>query len=208
MKNIKYLISSLLFLLLGSLAIEAQNSKQNNHIFSVGIENTRFVYGQYIYKQHLITKLDISVYSEKLGFQYARGTIGYQRSFAMVNLRGEYIFGSSFNRSYYNTGAMIAADALFAKRLILNAKISPWYDSGYGYTTCYEAKIGCKITDHIDINAGYTNIPEYRMAENRIIAGFDFHVSKLYVAPYLSIGTKSNQGGKNIRILMGFGYEF
>ena len=186
----------------------AQELEPQEHAFSVGIENTRHIYGQFTLKEHYTAKLNVSAYSEKIGYQYARATVGYKTSISMLNVAGECFFGSTLNGYYYNTGAIVSADAIFVKRLLLDAKIAPWYDSGYGYTTCYEAKIGCKITKSINIKVGYTNMPEYRMSEQRILAGFDFDVAQLSVYPYLSIGTKSGDGGKNIRVNFGFSYRF
>ena len=186
----------------------AQQIQGKVHSAEVGIENTRLVYGQYTFKNHYFAKLNVSVYSEKLGFQYTRGTLGYTTNVAWLNLSGGYFLGTAFNGSYYNTGLALEADARILKRLLVDAKFIPWYDSGYGYNTCYEAKIGCRIIDNIDVNVGYTTIPEYRMSENRILAGFDFRVSNLYVSPYLSIGTKAIDGGKNVRVVFGFGYKF
>lgn len=182
--------------------------QNKDHSIEVGIENTRLVYGQYIFRNHYFAKLNVSVYSEKLGFQYTRGTLGYRTSVSCLNLSGGCFVGTAFNRSYYNAGLALEADAKILKRLLIDAKAVPWYDSGYGYTTCFEAKIGCRIIDNIDVNVGYTSIPEYRMSENRILAGFDFRSSNLYVSPYLSIGTKAIDGGKNIRVVFGFGYKF
>lgn len=176
--------------------------------FAVGIENNRLFWGEYIYKDHFTARLNVSAYSEKLGYQYVRGTIGYRTGLKMFNLQGSLFYGSALNRSYYNLGATIAVGTCLVDRLLLDAKLAPWYDSGYNYKTCWEAKVGCKLTKHIDIKAGYTTLPEYRMSENRILAGFDFHTRYLYVTPYLSIGTKSKDGGKNIRVLIGFGYTF
>lgn len=176
--------------------------------FSVGIENNRLIFGEYTYKNHFTGRLNVSVYSEKLGFQYIRASIGYKTAIKMLDISGNLFYGSAFNGSYYNSGARIDANATFFKRLLVDATLAPWYDSGYKYTTCWEAKIGCKITRHIDIKVGYTTIPEYRMSEDRILAGFDFHTKYLYVRPYVSIGTQSADGGKNIRVLLGFGYHF
>ena len=205
-----HLRSSLLFILifLGITVSKAQQKDIKTSQFAVGIENTRLVYGQYTYKNHLIAKLNVSVYSEPLVYQYLRASIGYKTRFKNFGIHGEYFFGSAFNGKYYNTGARIKADATLIKRLLLEASFVPWYDSGYGYKTCFDAKIGCKITDHIDIKAGYTTIPEYRMSEKRILGGFDFHVEHLYVAPYLSLGTNSGSGGKNLRVIFNFGYTF
>lgn len=175
---------------------------------SVGIENTRLVYGKYTYKDHYSAKLNVSVYSEKIQFQYLRGTLGYDTQVKNCHLGAEVFFGSSLNRFYYNAALNLSADFLLFNRLLLEADVAPWYDSGYGYKTCYQAMAGCRITDHIDVKVGYSTLPEYRMAEGRIRAGFDFHVSRLYVAPYVSIGPRAEDGGKNVRVVFGFGYQF
>ncbi|MDE6269558.1 MAG: hypothetical protein K2M12_01720, partial [Muribaculaceae bacterium] len=160
------------------------------------------------YKDHYTAKLNVSVYSEKFGFQYARGTVGYRTKVSAVTLCGEYFFGSAFNGFYYNTGAVLSADASLGGWFLADACVAPWYDSGYGYTTCFEARIGARITEEIAVKVGYTTIPEFRMSENRILAGVDFRVSRLSVSPCLSIGTKAADGGKNIRILFDFAYRF
>lgn len=176
--------------------------------FAVGIDNTRLIYGKYTYKKHLSVKLNVSAYSEKISFQYVRGTVGYKSSVKCLNIEGSCFFGSALNRFYYNTGAKVTADIILAKRLLIDSSLLFWYDSGFGYKTCWEGRIGCKITDHINIRLGYTTIPEYRMPENRLIGSFDFYVSNLYVSPYITAGAKSSDGGKNIRVGFGFGYQF
>lgn len=186
----------------------AEENTINPSKFSVGIENNRLIFGQYTYKNHFIAKLNVSAYSEKLSYQYLRATIGYKTRLNLLNLEGNYFFGSAFNGSYYNTGVLLNAKAKFVKRLLVGATIAPWYDSGYKYTTCWNAELGCVITKHIDIKVGYTTLPEYRMSENRIIGRFDFHVKNLNVSPALSIGAKAKDGGKNIRVVLGFEYTF
>ena len=61
---------------------------------SVGIENTRLVYGKYTYKDHYSAKLNVSVYSEKIQFQYLRGTLGYDTQVKNCHLGAEVFFGS------------------------------------------------------------------------------------------------------------------
>ena len=208
MKNIYLPLLFLIFTIFTIQSSRAEESKPDTSKFSVGIENNRLVFGEYTYKKHFTARLNVSVYSEKLGYQYVRAALGYKTSFKMLAVSGKLFYGSAFNGSYYNLGARIDANATFFKRLLVDATLTPWYDSGFKYKTCWEAKIGCKITRHINIKAGYTTIPEYRMSEDRIIAGFDFHTQHIYVLPYISIGAKSSDGGKNIRVLMGFGYNF
>lgn len=207
MKHIRHILF-ICFICIFSNSALPQEQISKTSMFEVGIENTRLLYGKYTYKNFLSAKLNVSVYSEKFGFQYIRGTIGYFTKIKNFNLSGEYFFGSAFNGNYFNTAVQLKADAVFVKRLLIDARLLPWYDSGFGYTTTFEARIGCKITDKIDIKAGYTTVPEYRMSEKRIIGGFDFHVEHLNVSPYISFGRSADTGGNNIRLLFDFGYKF
>lgn len=210
MNNALKLISCVILLFLTHNNGRSQEISQATPVsqFAIGIDNTRLIYGKYTYKQHLSAKLNVSAYSEKISFQYMRGTIGYKTSIKCFNIEGSYFFGSTLNRFYYNTGANFAGDIILAKRLLIDATLSLWYDSGFGYKTCWQGRIGCRITDHINIRLGYTTIPEYRMSENRLVGGFDFYVSNLYVSPYITVGTKASDGGKNLRVCFGFGYQF
>lgn len=204
----KRIFNIILFLILSLVSVSLSAKEIKVSKFAAGIENTRLLFGQYTYKNHYTAKLNCSVYSEKFGYQYMRGTIGYQTKIKFLNLTGDFFFGSAFNRTYYNTGANIIAEAVLFKRLLIDANLTPWYDSGFGYKTCWQAKLGCKITPNINVKIGYSTIPEYRMSENRILGGFDFEVSHLSVSPYISIGNDSSSGGRNIRLLFSFRYDF
>lgn len=175
---------------------------------SVGIRNNRFVNVAFLYKEHYSVKLEQSVFSESLGLQYLRGYAGYQTTISHVDLKGSAYFGCTYNRMYYSAG--ISADVRYSpvKVLLIDARIMPHYDSGFGYTTCYYGGAGCRLTRNIDILAGYTNIPEYRMPEKRLNVGFDFHVGNLKVAPRLSLNVSSNSGPKSLRPLIDFEYSF
>ena len=189
-----------LFLFIGIFTSKAQ--------FSVGIENTRLVYGQFTLKKHYFTKINVSVYSENISSQYARLSLGYLNEFKMFKFNGQFQYGSTFNGSYYTLGAHLEVDALFVKRLLLNGILKPWYDSGFGYKTCFQITAGSVITNNINIFAGYTTIPEYRMSESRVLAGLDFHVNKLQVIPAISFGTNKTNGGRRPHINFAFNYQF
>ena len=89
-----------IFLICGLKSSEAQDCfGSNNSQFSLGIENTRLVYGEYTYKNQFIARLNVSVYSEKLAYQYIRGSVGYKTSLGALDLKGLYFFGSTFNGS-------------------------------------------------------------------------------------------------------------
>ncbi|MCH5215467.1 MAG: hypothetical protein J1F10_00895, partial [Muribaculaceae bacterium] len=170
MKSILKFLVFAFFLYIPSV-VNAEEESYYPNKFSLGIENNRLIFGQYTYKDHFTAKLNVSAYSEKLSFQYARATLGYKTSLNLFLLEGKYFFGSAFNGSYYNTGVILNARAKLVRRLLVGATIAPWFDSGYKYNTCWNAEVGCVITRHIDIKLGYTTLPEYRMSENRIIGG-------------------------------------
>lgn len=175
---------------------------------SVGIRNNRFINVSYLYKDHYSIKLEQSVFSESFGLQYMRGYVGYQTALGDFQLKGSAYFGATFNRLYFSTGT--SADVRFrpSQWLIVDARLTPHYDSGFGYTTCYYGGIGCGITKQIDILAAFTNIPEYRMPEKRFNIGFDFHVKNLKVIPRLSLNISRNSGPKSLRPLIDLEYTF
>lgn len=176
---------------------------------NIGLHNTRYAFLGYKFKDHYSAAVHVSVFSEKLGFQYAMGSFSYNNTIRHLSYEGKAYFGSAFNRSYYNGGAAANLSYDIITRLSVRATLNPHYDSGYGYKTCYKAGIGVMITPDIDIFGNYTTIPEYRMSEKRIHVGADFHVKNLNVTPVLSIGTTAaGSGSKNIRVLMSFAYSF
>ncbi len=201
MKNLKYFLPLLLFFL---------TSLSSYSKVGVGVKNNRYIYGELMFKDHYALGLNVSVFSEKIGFQYAKAYFGYRNSIIKnldYTVSGE--FGSALNGSYYSGGAKAGITYTAFKRLFIDAVINPHYDSGYGYKTCFSAGPGVIITNEIDFFVKYTTIPEYRMSEERLHIGFDFKVKKLSVTPILSVGTSAqNGGGKNFRILMSFNYIF
>lgn len=176
--------------------------------FAVGIRDNRFVYGEYTYKGHYQARIEESVFSEKMGYQYLRGYLGYLGNNYGIKYSVEGYFGSAYNRSYYSGGARAEVGYTFFNRLLTDVKLNPHYDSGFGYKTCFETEAGVVITRNIDVLISYTTIPEYRMSENRVHLGFDFHIKGLSVKPQLSLATDGASKAKNLRMLLGFKYSF
>ena len=175
---------------------------------SVGIRNNRFINIQFLYKDHYSVKLEQSVFAESFGLQYMRGYAAYRTSIKNFDLKGSAYFGATFNRLYYSTGFYADIRYRPIRLLIFDGRLNPHYDSGYGYTTCYYGGLGFRMTKNIDILLGYTNIPEYRMPEERMNLGFDFHVKNLRVVPRLSLNVSSNSGPKSLRPIIDFEYTF
>lgn len=175
---------------------------------SVGVRDNRHIFGEYLLKGKYQFRLEQSVYSEKIGFQSLRADVGYTSSIAGLRYYGGAYFGSVYNRSYCIAGANINLEYTFFDRLIINGRLNPHYDSTVKYKTCFLAGAGIIITKHIDFLAAYSTIPEYRMSENRIRAGFSFQVSNLEVQPIVSVSVKGNDKAKTIRTLFCFKYSF
>lgn len=175
---------------------------------SVGIRNNRFLNVAYLYETHYSVKLEQSVFAESFGLQYMRGYIAYQTTLGDLFIKGSAYFGSTFNRLYYSTGSSVDVRYRPHRLFIIDGILNPHYDSGDGYTTCYYGGFGCGISSNIDFLIGYTNIPEYRMPENRFNFGFDFHVKNLKVIPKLSLNIARNSGPKSLRPIIDFEYTF
>lgn len=176
--------------------------------FGVGMRDNRFVYGDFTFKNHYEVKLEQSVFSEKLGYQHLRGYLGYKGDSRNFDYSARAYFGSTYNGSYHDYGVLAELKYTFIDRIMIEGKLNPHYDSGCDYETCFYAGAGVVITKNIDVHAGYTTIPEYRMSEKRLYAGFDFHVGSLSATPAVSIAVSDAEKGKTTRVLMGFRYQF
>lgn len=176
--------------------------------FGVGVRDSRFIYGDFTFRRHWTVKLEESVFPEKIGLQYLRAYAGYKGDWKSLDYDAQAYFGACYNGNYHSYGLLASARYTLFDRVMIDGKINPHYDSGYGYKTCFYAGAGVKITKNIDVLAGYTTIPEYRMSEKRVHAGFDFHVNRLSVQPMLSIETSGDRNAKTLRTLVGFRYQF
>lgn len=176
--------------------------------FSVGLRDTRYIYGQYTLHQHFFGRIEQSIYSESIGYQYMRGYLGYKTHVRNWGLMANGYFGSIFNRNYHSEGAMLSAKYSFLKRLFLEGTINPHHDSGYGYKTCFNAYGGVGIIKTLDFIAGYSTIPEYRMSEKRVRVGFDFHSGNLNVSPLVSFATTGASKANRLRVMVSFNYNF
>lgn len=175
---------------------------------SAGIRDSRYVYGTYSLNSGLKFTLEHSLYSEKPGFQRIGAAIGYGSVLpAGFDWRANIFGATTWNRNYQ----VASADASLGyhySRMGLHATINPRYDSGLHYMTCWQAGVSVKITAPIAFVADYTTIPEYRMSERRIAAGFRFCDNALSVTPRLSFSADDNTAFKNIRVLISMNYDF
>lgn len=172
----------------------------------LGLRDSRYVNINYRYRDCWTAKLEQSVYSEKMGYQYFRIYAGYERTLGIFTVKAEPYFGMTYNNSYSNEGIAIGGSANPLKWLAADAAIIPHHDSGMGYTTCYNAGIDFRCTSQISVTAALTNRPEYREAERRVRGGLRFAVENLWVHPELSIPTEGY--AKNVRVLVSMGYHF
>lgn len=190
------------------LSLLVLTSIDSNAQFGVGIRDNRYIYGDFCFLNHWVIKLEQSVYSEKIGYQYVRGYCGYKGQLQNFSYKVQAYFGSPYNRAYYSTGALVDGSYTLINRIKVNATLNPHYDSSAGYKTCFYVGAGVRIIKDIDILAGYTTIPTYREPEKRILAGFDFHIANMSVKPQISIAAGGNTKAKSLRPIVSFHYQF
>lgn len=192
-------ILTTIFALTAAMSLSAQ--------FTIGVRDTRYPFLKYRFLKHFDAKVEHSVYSEKWKYQYVRLYLGADYSVSKFTFRAEPYFGTTYGDVYYSTGAYVGATARPIDIIGLEAAVVPHYDSGLGYTTCYNFRAGVNIIPQLAVQVGFTNRPEYRLPERRLRAGLHFEVGKLNVTPELSIPVSSEEG-KNVRVLMSMAYTF
>lgn len=191
---------SCIFAILSILAVKAQ--------FSVGIHDSRYVYGTYSPVDNLDLTLQHSLYSEKFAFQRIELAAGYGMPFASMFHWHTGIYGATtWNGNYQVVGAH-ASLSFDYRRIGISGRIQPIYDSGLKYMTTYAFSARAKIISNIDLLAAYTTIPEFRESEKRLRGGFEFKVNRLKVSPQLSFSLEQSSRFKNMRVLMSMNYDF
>lgn len=193
-------IAILLLIVLTCIGAKAQ--------WSVGMRDNRYIFGSYTLKNHYTFKLEQSLISEKVGFQYIRAYVGYKGELSNFKYDANVFGGTAWNRTYQTLGARVHGRYVIAKRIIADASLMPYYETGYKYTTCYGIAAGVILTKNIDILAGYTNEPVYRKAERYAYGAFDFHVGNLSVKPTLAYLNEGAISGKCLRATISFDYTF
>lgn len=198
--NFKKKIITLVIALMTVMSVSAQ--------FSAGIKDCRYVYGTYKLKSGVKFLIEHSLYSEKLGFQRIGVGVGYGTSIPYGFDWHANAFGATtWNRNYQVVSADLTLGYHY-RRIGLYATINPRYDSGLHYKTCWQAGASVKIIEPISFLMDYTTIPEYRVSERRVAAGFSFKGNSLSVTPKLSVSADKNTFLKNIRVLISMNYDF
>jgi hypothetical protein len=175
---------------------------------SLGLRDTRYVYADYEFKNHIDVKLEHSIYSEKFNFQLLKLYAGYNNQFKALSYGADAFYGRTYKGSYYTIGAHVYGEYSIIPVFAIKATIVPIYDSGFDYKTCFEVQPKVALTKEISVHAAYTTIPEYREFENRMRGGFTFKSGKLSATPAISIPVSGNNKYKSIRVLASMAYTF
>lgn len=189
-----------IFILISAFSSSAQ--------VAIGLHNTRFADISYTLKNHYTFQLSHSLYSEKPAFQEIRFTFGYRNSYQSLQYHGAVYGASTWNGDYQIAGARIGARYTLATRFHFLATLNPHYDTGYGYRTCFAAGASVNFIRPVALRLQYTTIPDYRLSEKRLHAGFDAKVGALSVSPILSIPLEGSSQLSKFRVLVSCAYSF
>lgn len=191
-----------LFLLLlaitGSLSLSGQTLK-------LGLRDNQYGYAAYRFENNFSIKLEHSLFTERIGYQYVKVFVGYEANLKPVKISFEPYYGRTYNGSFYNLGGLISCTYPVTDILQLKGVVNPNYDSKFKYETCFGIEGQAKLLKDIAFVAEFTNVPEYRMKEDRVKLGLLFKVDQLWVKPCISLETK---GAKTTRVLTSFEYTF
>jgi len=204
----------LLFMLMAVLV-------KSNAQISVGFRNSHFASVQYTFANHTAVAVEQSLFAEKLQCQHIRlyGIYPPLQLTSRINLSGEAYFGTTYNGSYQDMGAVVTANAnIFhgnnekaTGRTNIYASVNPHYDTTLKYKTCFAAGFETHLCRSISFVSEYTTIPEYRQSEQRLRCGFRFFImsqnyGSLSVQPLVSIPLEELP--QNSRFHVNFTYTF
>ncbi len=191
------------------LCLSAGNTRaESSSEFSVGLRNTRYIYGGYKFCDNFKVEINHSLFSEKIGYQAVGAKFGYSRTLSKFDLGASVSGSTAWNGSYGTVSGAVDLRYTPLNVLSFGGTLSPWYDSGYGYKTCFSIGASVNITSQINVMARYTTIPDDRRAERRVRVGFGFKVKNLYVEPNVSVPVSGSEKFKNMRVLINLNYRF
>lgn len=169
---------------------------RNNEYVSIGFQASSWSVG-----------LENTLWAHSLKEQYIRATGGYRQDTGLwgVHFSADAFAGVNYAGRYWDGSVKAALDKSLG-RVCFGAGVMALYDSELGYNTCYTVHAACRIIQEASLVLDFTNIPEYRMPEHRIVPGLLFRARKLWVRPELSIPLNDNI--QFTRVLLSFRYDF
>ena len=173
---------------------------------AVGLRDNRYGFISYTHQEHWLLKLEHSIYAEKFSFQKIRLAIGYQHRHDNFIWGVSPYFSTLYNVDYQDFGTFINGEYQPIKGIALKGVVNPHYDSGYDYTTCFQAGVSVYLYKGMGAEMHYSTITEYRISEKRIRVGLTFSEGNLLVSPLISVPAEGNV--KSIRVLCGCSYTF
>lgn len=168
------------------------------------LRDSRYLGVAYHFLDKFDLKLEHSMFPEKLSFQYIRANAEANFSIEYLVISYKLYSGMLYNQNFYDVGADLKMNYTFINRIDLFADVNPHYDSGYEFETNYGVGGSVRVYKGMGLIGQYTTVPEYRMSEKRIRAGFIFKDNNLSVSPIMSIPAKKDF--KSMRVLVSMDY--
>lgn len=172
----------------------------------LGLENNRYAFLGY-QRNGWSAELKNSIFIRNVNEQYIRATGGKFVSLGVIGTGRLTAFaGTNYGGRFFDLGIKARIRKNIVDRLDIQAEVMPLYDSELKYNTCYSARADIRIFKEVSLTVDCTNIPEYRLVENRIVPGLIFNVGNLYIKPEISIPLDDNV--QFTRVLVSFRYDF
>ena len=189
-----------------SVGVWAQTDTCSTRSIYVGLRNNKYVFAGYQGGSWSVG-LENTLWTRNPNEQYLRlnGRYNLNTKLWDIQLSAHAFAGANYAGRYYDGGLQVGLDKAVGW-FSFGAGIMPFYDSSFGYNTCYTVHAACRVIQEASIVVNLTNIPEYRMVEHRIVPGVLFKARKLWVRPELSIPLNDNI--QFTRVLVSFRYDF
>lgn len=191
---------NIIFIILLTISTLSFAKEPNNLL--IGIRNTNFAFIGYENKHHWNVRFENSLFAKQFAWQYARIYGGYSKNLEKIGIDAvvEPYIGTNYSGQFFDIGIRAGISKNLGKRLELTAEIIPLYDSGKGYSTCYNSSASYNILDEIALKLKYTNFPEYRNPEQRIGIGLAFNSGNLQINPEITIPVEGDIRTSRINI--------
>lgn len=189
-------ILGLMLLFIGIIPINAQlisPASMYQDGLALGIEKNKSLFVEYGYKR-FNARLKQTIIIDKPQYQSLRIEGGYTLDAFYFDLTCDLFYSTDWYICDYNFGTQISlVSKVFDKYGNLGFSYIPYYDSEQKGNNGWSVSGKVNVAKDISLVAEYGNVPDFRIAYNRLYLGAIFTVKNLFVYPVLEIPLYENE---------------
>lgn len=192
----KRLFSSIVLIVISCVSAKAQLISPTTLYkegISLGLEKNKILFLEYA-KNGFSGRVKQTLTADKAKYQYFRIEGGYDFHTEFVDLSCDVFYSSEWHLESFTIGSQVTLiSSIYDKYGNIAVRYVPYYDRDLKFHNGWSVSGKVNLTKSISLVAEYGNVPDFRIAYNRLYLGAIFTVKNLSVYPVLEIPLYENE---------------